>query len=214
MGESSTAAAHLVCILTKHVDDLKIAGEKEEIKFVLGDLEKVFGELKITWHDFTNCGVHHCQDQLTKEITLDQIHYAKTLKSIAHPQLQAGKPEDLAVQELVELFMSLLGAVAYLAHTRIDTVVFVSALQRHTSKPQVIHIKRLNKLLAWIQKNPKKLVYRRLGGESSTAEPTETHLKAISDAAYKKETDDGYSLRGAVFAISEGKLSDYPRWQA
>jgi hypothetical protein len=130
------------------------------------------------------------------------------LKAVAHPQLHTGKPEDLAVPELFALFMSLLGAVAYLAHTRIDVVVFVSALQRHTSKPQLAHIKRLNKLLSWVQRNPKKLAYRKLGGGSSSAEPAEIHLKAISDAAYKKETEDGYSLRGAVFTISEGKLSE------
>ena len=94
--------------------------------------------------------------------------------------------------------MSLLGAVAYLAHTRIDVVVFICALQRHTSKPQVQHVKKLNKLLSWVQKNPRKLVYRRFaGGDSALAKGT--HLRAVSDAAYKKEVDDGYSLRGAVF---------------
>jgi hypothetical protein len=199
----------LVCIMTKHVDDLKIAGEPAVVMNVLKELEKVFGELKVTWNDFTNCGVHHQQDKITKEITLDQIHYVQNLRVIVHPQLSTGQPEDFAELSLQDLYMSLIGAVAYLAHTRIDILVFVSALQRHTSKPQLMHLKRLNKLLTWIQRNPKKLAYKKLSGGGLKAETTRiTHLKQISDAAFKKETEDGYSLRGAVFVRGEGLLAE------
>jgi len=151
----------LVCVMTKHVDDLKIAGEPEIVRQVLVELQKVFGELKVIYNSFVNCGVQHTQDVRTKEITLDQIKYASNLKTIAHHQLQTGQPEDEACSELHQLFMSLLGAVAYLAHTRVDVVVFISALQRHASKPQVQHARKLNKLLSWIQKHPKRLLARR-----------------------------------------------------
>ena len=43
----------LVCMLTKHVDDLKIAGEPHVVRKILAELQKVFGELKISWHEFT-----------------------------------------------------------------------------------------------------------------------------------------------------------------
>ena len=104
--------------------------------------------------------------------------------------------------------MSLLGAVAYLSHTRIDILVFICALQRHTSKPKIIHVKRLNKLLTWVQRNPKIVCYRKLvgGGNLPEANKQHTHCKAISDAAYKKEPEDGYSLRGAVFLRGAGPL--------
>ena len=46
-----------------------------------------------------------------------------------------GKAEDLCCQALIQLYMSLLGAVAYLTHTRMDVAVFICALQRHTSAP-------------------------------------------------------------------------------
>ena len=104
--------------------------------------------------------------------------------------------------------MSLLGVLAYLAHTRLDILVFISALQRHTHKPQVIHIKRLNRLLSWVQRNPKKLAYKKLGSGNLRAEATNPHLKIISDAAYKKETEDGYSLRGAVYLRGEGHMAE------
>ena len=87
---------------------------------------------------------------MTKEITLDQIQFANNLRIIAHAQLPGSKPEDLCCPELHQLYQSLLGAVAYLAHTRVDIVVFICALQRVTHKPQIQHARRLNKLLTWI----------------------------------------------------------------
>ena len=92
---------------------------------------------------------------------MDQITFASNLRCIAHPQLTGSKPEDLCCPALHQLYMSLLGAVAYLSHTRVDVVVFISAGQRFAQKPQIQHVRRLNKLLLWIQRNPKKLIYRR-----------------------------------------------------
>ena len=71
------------------------------------------------------------QNNVTREITLDQIQYAGNLRTIVHPQLSGSRPEIFCVLELHQLYMSLLGAVAYLAHTRVDIVVFFCALQRH-----------------------------------------------------------------------------------
>ena len=75
--------------------------------------------------------------------------------------------------------MSLLGAVAYALMTRIDVAVFVCALQRVTSKPQIIHIKRLNAVLRWMQSNPRRLCFPAVAGAS--------HLRCVGDAAFKKE---------------------------
>ena len=66
------------------------------------------------------------------EVTLDQIAYVGNLRSIAHPQLSGGRPEDECCPALIQLYMSLLGAIAYLSHTRVDVCVFICALQRHT----------------------------------------------------------------------------------
>ena len=197
----------LVCIMTKHVDDLKIAGRPAVVQQVLAEIQKVFGELKIVWKDFTNCGTRHCQDPVTKEITLDQIEYAQNLRPIAHPELKTAGNEALCSPPLHQLYMSLLGAVAYLAHTRVDALVFISALQRHNSKPQVIHVKRLNKLLAWLQAHPKKLTYRRFGdgGRNNPEAARQTHLRIVSDAAFKREGDTGHCLRGAVFLRAPGQ---------
>ena len=63
----------LVAIMTKHVDDLKLAGIVREIILILQQIAQVFGKLKIEWHEFTNCGVRHRQHKVTKEISLDQM---------------------------------------------------------------------------------------------------------------------------------------------
>ena len=123
------------------------------------EIQKVFGELKVNQYEFTNCGVKHVQCRNTMSVALDQIHFASTLKAIAHPQVSSGKDSDDADSDLRALYRSLLGAVAYLAHTRVDILVFICALQRHVASPKVEHARKLNRVLRWVQNNPKKLVY-------------------------------------------------------
>ena len=75
------------------------------------------------------------------EISLDQTQFAAALRPIAHQQITTSATDDYADEELHQLYMSLLGAVAYLVHTRVDVVVFICALQRVASKPKVEHSK-------------------------------------------------------------------------
>ena len=178
-------------------------GRGDIVTKVFAEIQKVFGEMKINWYDFTNCGVKHVQCQRTYIVTLDQIHYANTLRTIVHPQVKEGKPEDAADASLHKLYMSLLGAVAYLSHTRLDVSVFVCALQRRLASPKVEHIRKLNRLLRWIQRNPKKITYL------APTKPTDTHLRVVSDAAFKREQEDGYSLRGALFLRCAGSCDPY-----
>ena len=156
----------LTACMSKHVDDLKLTGEPHIMKEIMSEIQREFGEFKIEWHVLTNCGVRHIQDKPTMEVTLDQIVFAGNLRPIVHAQLKFAKADDLCCPELHKLYMSLVGAVAYLAHTRVDIVVFICALQRYTSKPQVQHVRKVNKLLRWVQRHPRKLVYRRFAKTS------------------------------------------------
>ena len=83
------------CIMTKHVDDLKIAGRHDIVKYIIKQLQDVFGELKVIQGDFTNCGVRHVQCPKTFEVALDQIAFASNLRLIAHTQVSSGKNDDL-----------------------------------------------------------------------------------------------------------------------
>ena len=95
--------------------------------------------------------------------------------------------------------MSLLGSVAYTSHTRPDVSTFITALQRKCKKPQIIHCKRLNALVKWLQTNPTALIYKYLTNSGNF------HLRIYSDAAFKKEETTGHSTRGAVYALCPTK---------
>ena len=64
-------------------------------------------------------------------------------------------------------------------------------------KPLIIHVKRLNTVVKWIQRNPKKLVYPFL-------QSSPVHLRLISDAAFKKEETKGHALRGSLYLVATG----------
>ena len=195
----------LLAVMTKHVDDLKIAGDRPTIVYILKCIEKIFGELKILWNNFTNCGVRHFKDPITKEITLDQNEYVKGIKTVAHPEMSSQPSDALCGSELHMLYWSVIGALNFAILTRMDIAVFVSALQRVSHQPTILHCKRLNTVVRWAQRNPKHIRYTRLGNVTGEALPgapgnvVPTHLRMYSDAAFKKEEEDGHSLRGACY---------------
>ena len=188
----------LVALMTKHVDDLKITGEREWIDWLLEKIQETFGKLKLEWNEFTNCGVHHVRNISLNTVTLDQIQYAKKLRSITHVDLTSQPSESDCCEELHQLYMSLLGALAYLYLTRVDVLVFISACQRYAHKPQIIHVKRLNTIVRWVQRNPQTLVYRPFQSK-------EQHLSIVADSAFKKEEEKGHSLRGTLYCRAEGQ---------
>ena len=51
--------------MAKHFDDFKFTGKKKVIEWVLQQIQEVFGELRIEWFTFTNCGFRHIQDPTT-----------------------------------------------------------------------------------------------------------------------------------------------------
>ena len=190
-------SGQLVAIMAKHVDDLKISGPVRVVEWIVSEIQKVFGDLIVQWHTFTNCGVRHIQDRISKAITLDQEEYIAAMKPIVHDDLKGVSSESLASQPLQELFMSLLGAAAYALLTRPDAAVFIAALQRVSGKCKIIHIKRLNIVVRWMQRFPCRLTYAPFG------EKSETHLRIISDSAFRCEDGEGHALKGHLFLRTE-----------
>jgi hypothetical protein len=202
-------------LMTKHVDDLKIATDTVRADNITSKLEAVFGKLVVTRRKFVNCGVEH-EQHANGDITLNQDNYIKALIPITHPAL-TGAPGDMFLSgELMALFWSLLGAMAYTLLTQHHLAVYVVALQRVTHKPQAIHIRRLNALVRIAQRQPMKLVFKAM----TCAE----QLHAHSDAGFSREpakdvdastpADElryrGYAMRGANYLRvghdAEGKV--------
>jgi hypothetical protein len=182
----------LVMLIGKHVDDIKFTGHMQCLKKLIHVCEEAFGKLKINWFNFANCGLKYAQDEKTFEVEVDQNHFALTLKPIP---VAASVDENALVSPAGQHdFISLLGAVAYLAMTRVDVCVFIAALQRFNSKPASIHMKRLNALLRWIQRNPKGLHYSHIEGDLACL--------GLSDSAFKREDDSGHAMRGYLIGLS------------
>ena len=123
-------------------------------------------------------------------IHLDQVKFLAACKVISDPIALNGKPDTLLPEAGRRLFLSLLMTVAYALLTRPDVAVFVVALQRESHKAQVQHVKRLNVLLKWLQRNPRKMSY-------PTMQYPDTLLQ-ISDSSYRAKAEDGLSVRGLV----------------
>ena len=177
-------------IATKHVDDIKIAcSELVRAEFITA-LEQVFGknELEITYTDFTNCGLRHIWS--TEGYSIDQTEYLKALKPIIDPQITGLAADTLAPEQIAKQFLSLLMAVAYTLQTRVDLCVYVNALQRHAQTPTILHVRRLNAIVRWAQRNPLSLMYRRMTPDG--------HLTIYSDAGFRKEEKEGETTGRAV----------------
>ena len=98
------------------------------------------------------------------------------------------------------MFLSLLMALAYTLQTRVDLCVYVNALQRHAQTPTCLHVRRLNAVVRWAQRNPLALHYKRMSEANQ--------LVIHSDAGFRKEEKDcvdvGRAVRGANY-IRTGK---------
>jgi hypothetical protein len=163
------------------------------------ELERVFGKLTVTKNEFTNCGVHHKRHS-DGSITLDQDDYIKALIPIKHHELSSA-PDTPASDELLSLYRSLLGAVAYTQLTQHQMVCYIVALQRRTHKLTIEDVKKLNVITKKIKQNPVTLTFRNLGLDDGYE-----HLTVFSDAGFKKEELDGYALRGALYVRHKNPL--------
>ena len=71
-------------MIAKHVDDIKVTGEVQEVKTLMPELEHVFGKLIVNRSEFANCGIRHRKHK-DGTITLDQDEYIRALILISHP---------------------------------------------------------------------------------------------------------------------------------
>ena len=73
--------------------------------------------------------------------------------------------------------------------TQFHLLIYVVALQRKSHNPLVLHCRKLNALLAHMQKQPRELTYLSMTCQRSLV----TH----SDSGFTKEQENGYGVRAA-----------------
>lgn len=184
-------------VLSTHVDDLKGAGLPEyRRKKLLDTLKARFGELKIKQANFECVGVMHEQSADCSEIWTHQQHYVPQVKEIMISGMPSGNEEETD-DDMRQLYMSLVGALAWLILTMPAICVYVAFLQRHTQKPTVGHVMSANRLLTWVRNNSNKLGvrYRQL------QEPIRP--VTLSDSAFKAQDYEGLVMRGCVIFLAE-----------
>ena len=202
--------AQLRLAATAHVDDLKCIGSDEAAASMIATVEKAVGKVTLLKDNFEHCGIKH--ETTDTAITMHQNHYAAQLRPIDESLLGNHKDheevKDFCV-ELVTLFMSLLGGLAWLVLTRLDICIYVQCMQRHAQSPRVEDVRKLNRLLRWVQKRPAGIVYMRHPQRKNKS--LSWRLTAISDSAFRSLEDNttGLALRGYVILLTV-KTSEHP----
>jgi len=87
-------------------------------------------------------------------------------------------------QHIEELYWSLFGAPAYATTTQFWLAVYIVALQRQTTSPLAIHVRRLNALVRVAQRKPARITYRAM-------RPTGT-LECHADSGFTREQEKEY----------------------
>ena len=191
-------------ILWTHVDDMKGAGEPEYKKKLLAALEQKFGQLKIKEANFECVGVMHESNADNSAVWTHQQHYVPQIKEIPIAGNALQRDEEVADEDLRALFMSIVGALAWLVLTIPAICIYVSYLQRHTQAPTLKHVRDANRLLKWVRKNLKQLGIR----FKRLKEPV--RLVALSDSAFKAQDYEGLVMRGCVIFLAEAPAGNQP----
>ena len=107
----------LVLVLSTHVDDLKGSGEAEYRRKLIAGLEKEFSALKIKEGSFECVGIMHEQNPQTFEVWTHQQHYVPQINEIPCDMKALVPDEHPAEDDMRQLYMSLVGAMAWLIMT-------------------------------------------------------------------------------------------------
>ena len=196
-GATSSVAKRLVLIVSTHVDDLKGAGEDKYRRMLLAGLEKEFSTLKVKSGSFECVGVMHEQNPKTFEIWTHQQHYIPQIMEIPVDAKALVPDEHACDEDLTQLFMSLVGALAWLTLTMPAISIYVAFLQRPCKAPVLGHVRRANRLLRWIRRNKKRL------GIWFQKLKLPVRVITLSDSAFNAQDYQGLLMWGCIILLIE-----------
>ena len=143
----------------------------------------------------------HEQDPATFEVWTHQHHCVPQMKEIPGDAKALVIDEEPADEDLSQLFMSLVGALAWLLLTMPGICIYVAYLQRQTKSPNLGHIRRANRLLRWVRRNLKKLgvYFRRLRAP--------LRVVTLSDSAFKAQDYQRLVIGGCIVPLRAASRS-------
>ena len=167
------------------------------MKRLLAGLEKEFSALKVKRGVFECVGIVHEQNPETFEVWTHQQHYLPQIKEIPADKKALVPDEEPADDDLGQLYMSLVGALAWLILTIPAISIYVAYLQRQTKAPNMGHIRRANRILRWLRRHSKRLGvwFRRVR--------TPVRVMTLSDSAFKAQDYQGLVMRGFIVRLIE-----------
>ena len=144
----------------------------------------------------------HEQNPQTYEVWTHQQHYVPQVNEIPVDTKALVPDEHPADDDMKQLYMSLVGAMAWLIMTMPCICIYVAYLQRQTQAPNLGHIRRANRLLRWIRRNKSRLGiwFRRLRPP--------LRVVTLSDSAFKAQDYQGLVMRGCVIVLAELGATD------
>ena len=155
-------------MVSAHMDDFKGTGPQSSLNWLREVLSKAFGgDVKMEQESsYIHTGIKHTrvEDKGARNFhyILDQNEYASAIHPVTLPELMKLKDTDPLQGLLQNCFMTLLGATAWLLQARMEIAAYVSALQRHMHEPRAVDLRRLNRVIRWVQRNPRGLTYRQI----------------------------------------------------
>ena len=163
-----------------HVDVLKLAGGRDIVDHILTTLAQQFGKLKIVNDSFDHCGIWHEHQPSDGSYHLHQNHIAESLKLPDMEGIPRDTPSQLLTESQIAAYLSGLGSLVWLVHTRMDVAMYIQALFRNAKKPTVSHMLRLCCVIKWCKRKPCHLRYSFLPSE---------YFKVLvcNDAAFRRE---------------------------
>ena len=124
---------------------------------------------------------------------MHQNQFVKGVKEIEGPLFTGEPDQELCEPKAAKAFISVIMSLAYALLTRSDISIYLLAMQKFVQKPQYLHVRKLNGVLRWAEKNPKAFTYKHM----ACAKKIEVH----SDTGFRREENEegdvgGKAIRG------------------
>ena len=193
------AQGHLLIACSTHVDDIKVTGHPECVDNLARHLSDHVGKLQREKSVFLHTGLKH--ELRNDGLYVHQNHYITQIHPAVVTHLRQMDPTTSLSMADAAVFMSLLGALAWLGQTRPDVLVHIQALQRHGHAPRKMDLLRANAVLKYVKKRSSGLWYPRM------SKPR--RLIVFSDAAFRARPDEasGLALKGLAIGLTDaGRL--------
>ena len=183
----------LIGLLSTHVDDFSLAGNKEFLESTTAEIKKHLDVSKIEDGKFRFTGID-IEQMADGSIELSMEEYAESLEDILIREDKASEPLD---KDELRTLRKYVGKLSWLAaNARPDLAVYALNLAKKQKKATLKDLRDINRILTIVRSKKSKIIFRKIG------EKEDLCLIGITDASYST-TDNAVS--GIIILIGNRK---------